>query len=157
YVERVRFVTYTLRYPSCNWVEIMGLDKHYDQARVDAARREAKDGFTVTTKNVRILRLGLWPGATRAPLTVEIDDQKLEGIRPYLSRSAELFVYLEKKDGKWATVRPERLMVDRLRTPQKVSGLQGPIDDAFTSPFLCVIGKGEAWHERTGDYYKADL
>jgi hypothetical protein len=54
-------------------------------------------------------------------------------------------------------VRPDRLFVDRLRKPQKVAGLQGPIDDAFTSPFLCVKGTGTAWHERTGEYFEADL
>src|SRR5262249_26391115 len=34
--KRVRFVAYTLRYPTCSWVELMGLEKHYQQARVDA-------------------------------------------------------------------------------------------------------------------------
>src|SRR5262249_28745907 len=68
-----------------------------------------------------------------------------------------LSVWLEKGEGKWKTVLPERLFVDRLRTPQKTGGLQGPIDDAFTTPFLCVKGSGEAWHDRTNEYVKADL
>src|SRR5262249_50145127 len=135
YPKKVRFVTYTLRYPSCNWVEIMGLDKHYEQARVEASKQD--NGFNVKTANVRVLRLGMWRGATRDPITVEIDGQTLEGVKPYLSRSNELSVYLEKRDGKWKTVLPERLFVDRLRTPQKTAGLQGPIDDAFTTPLLC--------------------
>src|SRR5262249_32311341 len=80
-----------------------------------------------------------------------------EGVRPYLSRSSELLVYLEKKGDKWGSVLPERLFVDRLRTPQKTTNFQGPIDDAFTAPFLCVVGKGEAWHERTAEYVQADL
>src|SRR5262249_49423812 len=139
----------------CNWVEIMGLDKHYEQARVEASKQD--NGFNVKTANVRVLRLGMWRGATRDPITVEIDGQTLEGVKPYLSRSNELSVYLEKRDGKWKTVLPERLFVDRLRTPQKTGGLQGPIDDAFTTPFLCVKGSGEAWHDRTNEYVKADL
>jgi hypothetical protein len=40
---------------------------------------------------------------------------------------------------------------------QKTSGLQGPIDDAFTGPFLCVRGTGKAWHERTERHARANL
>ena len=28
-----------------------------------------------------------------------------------------------------------------------MTGLQGPIDDAFTEAFLCVRGTGKPWHE----------
>ncbi len=154
--RRVRFVTYTLKYPSCYWVELMGLQRHYTQARVDAGFTQ-EEGFTVKTANVRVLRLTLPEGSTRAPLTVEIDGQKLENVRPNQSRSGELFVYLEKSDGHWAGVLPERLFVDRLRTLQKTSGLQGPIDDAFTGPFLCVRGTGKPWHEQTERYARANL
>lgn len=154
YAEKVRFVTYTLKYPSCYWVELMGLDKHYQQARVEASRSKDEKGFVVKTTNVRILRLALWPGAIRTPIPVQIDGQEVIA-RPH--KAADLFVYLEKQDGKWASVRPERLFVDRLRTPQKVAGLQGPIDDAFTAPFLCVKGTGTPWHERTAEYAEADL
>jgi hypothetical protein len=35
--------------------------------------------------------------------------------------------------------------------------MQGPIDDAFTSPFLCVRGTGNPWHEATEEYAKANL
>ncbi len=44
-----------------------------------------------------------------------------------------------------------------VRKPQKTHGLQGPIDDAFTAPFLCVRGTGAAWHEATEEYAKANL
>lgn len=35
--------------------------------------------------------------------------------------------------------------------------LQGPIDDAFTSPFLCVRGTGKPWHDATQKYATANL
>lgn len=155
YPAKIRFVTYTLKYPSCYWVDLLGLEKHYEQARVEASRMP--DGFAVKTANVRGLRLGLWPGADRGEKTVTIDGQKLADIRPAQARTNELNIYLEKRSGKWAVALPERLAVDRLRTPQKSAGLQGPIDDAFTAPFLCVRGSGTAWHERTAAYVKADL
>lgn len=155
YPRKVRFVTYTLRYPSCYWVDLLGLEQHYQQARVEAERQE--DGFTVKTANVRALRLALWPGATRETVRVTIDEQKLGEVAPYMSRLGDLAIYLEKRDGQWTTPLPERMQVDRLRRPQKMSGLQGPIDDAFMTPFLCVRGTGKPWHSRTEEYARANL
>jgi hypothetical protein len=156
YPEKVRFVTYTMKYATCYWVELLGLEEHYKEARVEASASR-DEGLSAKTTNVRALRLGLWQGATREPVAVAIDDQKLEGVRPHQSRSGELNVYLEKRGGKWASVLPERLFTDRLRSPQKTTNLQGPIDDAFTGPFLCVRGTGAAWNELPGEYAKADL
>jgi dienelactone hydrolase len=156
YPSRVHFETYTLKYPGCDWVEILGLDHHYRRALVDARRVE--DALTVQTTNVRALHLGLWPGATRQAVAVTIDGQKLEA-QPYLPdpASVSLHLYLEKRDGRWAAALPQRLVTGRLRVPQKIQGLQGPIDDAFTAPFLCVRGRGPAWHEATGQYADASL
>jgi predicted esterase len=155
YPEMVKFVTWTLKYPSCYWVEVLGLEQHYKKTSVQA--RRTKEGFAVQTANVRQLHLNLWPGATREPLDVVIDEQKLSGVRPYLSRVADLHLYLEKRAGKWSAVWPERLFTERQRAPQKVAGLQGPIDDAFTAPFLCVKGTGQAWNEAVQQYADADL
>jgi hypothetical protein len=156
YPGKVRFVTWTLKYPSCDWVDLMGLEKHYRRARVEASY-SSEDGFALKTSNVTTLRLALPQGADRGPVTVEVDGRKLENVRPYLSRGEQLSIYLEKQAGKWGTALPERLYVDRLRNPRKSSGLQGPIDDAFTAPFLCVRGTGTPWHERTDRYASADL
>jgi len=35
--------------------------------------------------------------------------------------------------------------------------LQGPIDDAFMTPFVCVRGTGKPWHEATEKYAQANL
>jgi hypothetical protein len=48
------------------------------------------------------------------------------------------------------------VLTDRLRTPQKTSGLQGPIDDALTGPFLCVRGTRDGWHNATQQYAEAE-
>jgi hypothetical protein len=157
YPRKVRFVTWTLKYPSCAWVNLLGLERHYRRAKVEAEQTSDPDGFKVETSNVRALHLHLWEGAILAPLTVTIDGQKLEGVTPYQARDSTLHLYLEKRGGRWARVLPERLLTDRLRRPQKVSGLQGPIDDAFMTPFLCVRGTGEGWHEGTPAYAEAAL
>ena len=141
YPPRVRFATYTMKYPSCSWVSIAGLQRHYERATVDAERTD--DGFKVKTSNVRVLRLSLWPGATRQPIAVQIDGQRLE-VQPYLPalNSSSLLVWLEHHDGRWQAALPEKIVTAQIRKPQKIQGLQGPIDDAFTAPFLCVRGTG---------------
>ena len=39
----------------------------------------------------------------------------------------------------------------------KRPGLQGPIDDAFTTPFLCVRGTGKPWNPAVGNWSEANL
>ncbi|HEV3256864.1 MAG TPA: hypothetical protein VG013_08305 [Gemmataceae bacterium] len=153
YADRVRFVTYTLKYPTCGWVEIIGMDRHYEKTVVDAEKTE--DGFKVTTANVEALKLTL-PGGATQKLLVQIDGQDLHA-RPSITQVGTVHVYLEKRDGRWKVVLPEKLLTERLRRPQKMASLQGPIDDAFTASFLCVRGTGKAWHEGTGQYADANL
>jgi dienelactone hydrolase len=154
YPTEVRFVTYTLKYPSCHWVEVLGLDRHYRQTLVEAQRTDG--GFVVKTGNVRVLHLTLPEGAA-APQTVAIDDQKLTA-RPWVNAAGIYNLYLHKRDGKWASVLPQRLVTERAQVPQKISGLTGPIDDAFTDSFLCVRGTTDKpWHEATGKYADGNL
>lgn len=153
YPNKVRFVTYTLKYPQCNWVEVLSLDKHYERSLVEAEKTDL--GFTVKTANIRTLGLTL-PEQVTLPITITIDGQEVKA-RPTLSRVGLASVYLEKKDGKWAAVLPQRVVTDRQRRLQKVSGLQGPIDDAFMDGFLCVRGTGKPWHEATQKYADANL
>ena len=40
---------------------------------------------------------------------------------------------------------------------QKTPGRQGPIDDAFASGFICVIGSGETLHPATQKFVDAKL
>jgi pimeloyl-ACP methyl ester carboxylesterase len=146
--KRVRFVTYTLKYPSCYWVEILALDRHYEKALVDANRSDA--GLTVTTKNVRELRLAV-PEVPDQPLALTIDGQQLQ-VQPHTDQGSQPMIYLERVDKSWRTVLPQKIATRRLRTPRKIAGLQGPIDDAFTDSFLCVRGTGKTWHEATYRY-----
>ena len=157
--SKIRFVTHTLKYPSCNWVELMGLDAHYELARVEAERND--EGVKLQTRNVRLLRIGVLGGSpdkgSRETIRLQIDGQTLDRVRPYEALTGEQSVFLEKRGGKWYTAQPERLLVDRLRIPQKIPGLQGPIDDAFMTPFVCVRGTGKPWHEATEKYAQANL
>ena len=66
-------------------------------------------------------------------------------------------LYFERRDGKWTAAVPQKISTDRLRRMQKTSGLQGPIDDAFTDSFLCVRGTRKAWNDAVQKYTNADL
>jgi pimeloyl-ACP methyl ester carboxylesterase len=154
YPTRVRFVTNTLKYPSCSWVEILGLERHYERALVDAERTET--GFTVKTANLRALHLILPEGAPQA-LTANVDNQVIQ-TRAWLAQNGALNLYLERRGGRWRAVLPQKLVTERARRAQKVTGLQGPIDDAFTDAFLCVRGTGERpWNAAAQKNAEANL
>lgn len=153
YPPRVRFVTYTLKYPSCFWVEILALKRHYEYSLVDA--RKTDKGYTVETKNVEALRLALPDGGSPPP-AVTIDNQEVP-VLPHQGQPTSNALYLEQRDGRWRAVLPQKLATGRLRSLRKVAGLQGPIDDAFTDSFLCVRGTGKPWHEAVWRYADASL
>jgi hypothetical protein len=148
-------VTWTLKYSRCNWVEVLGLDQHYEKALVDA-EKTAK-GFDVKTTNVRALHLTLAPGV--GPIVdVDIDGQSLKKVRSWLIGET-YHLYLQRSGVTWQVVLPQRYFTQRSQKLQKTPGLQGPIDDAFTGAFLCVVPgpEGKAWHEATAKYVDADL
>ncbi len=153
YPPQVHFVTYTMKYPSCFWVEILGLERHYLLSLVDA--KIGDKGYSVKTKNIRALDLKLPSSATREQIVVRVDGQELS-VRPY-TFGGNLHVYLEKSDKTWAVTLPEKLATARLRKLQKITGLQGPIDDAFTEPFLCVRSTGKPWHVPAQEFAAANL
>jgi hypothetical protein len=154
YPDKVQFVTYTLRYPRCLWINLLGLERHYDKATVAADRTET--GYTIKTGNVRALQLDLPPGPWPGDVAIQIDGQRVEA-RPYQGAGTNLQVYLDRRDGRWTSILPERLQTDLLRRPWKTPGIQGPIDDAFTESFLCVRGTGKPWHETTARHVEANL
>ncbi len=151
--RHLRFVTWTLRYPACAWLELIGLERHYEQARVEAQYGET--GYTLRTSNVRALHIAVPPNAPPS-VAVDINGQKLE-TRPWSSSRGGKDLYLEARAGRWQAVLPQKLVTDQLRRPQKTIRLQGPIDDAFMDSFLCVRGTGTPWHEATGAYATAAL
>ena len=56
YPREISFQTRTLRYNRCYWVELLGLEKHWEDSRVDATAGNAND-IVLRTKNVTALRL----------------------------------------------------------------------------------------------------
>ncbi|MBO0698188.1 MAG: prolyl oligopeptidase family serine peptidase [Zavarzinella sp.] len=129
--ERVRFVTYTLKNATCDWVRLEALERQYERAAVDAAW--TGETFRVTTSNVARLQLHASP-AKAFPKSVTIDGQSVD------SAVADRFScdFAKTPEG-WKALRFDPKEIPAGKRP----GVQGPIDDAFTSSFLCVIGTGK--------------
>ena len=148
--ERVRFVTYTPNYGWCDWVQIDALRATYERAVVDGTRQG--NTFDVTTKNVR--RITLWFRLQETPLQVTIDGQRIDTkhVRP----DNAVFVQLEWADEKWVLLDNLRQLNQRLAAkPEKCEGLQGPIDDAFTSKFVVIKPAGKGFFAATDDFASA--
>jgi predicted esterase len=144
---KLNFTTWTLRYNNVRWLTVDGLEKHWEQARVDAeislpARVE------LDTANVTGVTISMapWtcPIAADAQPHVVIDQQVLTVPAPGPDRSWKLS--FQKKDSQWALI-PAGTPPGSLR---KVHGLQGPIDDAFMDAFIMVRPTGRPMNKSIG-------
>ncbi|HWB83297.1 MAG TPA: alpha/beta hydrolase-fold protein [Bryobacteraceae bacterium] len=129
--NHIRFVTYTTRYNHAYWATLDELEHQYDRAELDAVRGAGEQQYRITTKNLTRLVLREMNHAE----TITIDGEKLN------VKSAPT-IALERTGDGWR--------VAGLQTPRglhKRHGLQGPIDDAFLDPFLCVRPTGKPWNE----------
>jgi hypothetical protein len=62
-------------------------------------------------------------------------------------------VVVEHRDGQWDVASDP----DKSGARGKQPGLQGPIDDAFATRFLCVRGTGKPWNPAVGAWAEANL
>src|SRR5947207_652748 len=131
----LRFVTYTARYNRCFWITVEELEHSYQRADVEATREATQT--VINAKNVSRLKVAGPAGE------YELDGQKVTA-----KASDPVF---EKKNGRWS------LQNGRAAGLQKIHGLQGPIDDAFMGPFLCVRPTGDAWNPAAQEYGKKTL
>ncbi len=140
---KVKFVTYTLRYSKMLWIELQGLEEHWERAQVEAEITDATS-IQISTKNVRALSINMPPGLcpldnTLTP-TVTIDGQALKPAGVFTDRSWN--PHFRKSDDKWQIVSaPQGTQLE------KSPGLQGPIDDAFLDSFLMVLPSGRALND----------
>ena len=147
----VRFVTWTLKFPRCHWVEVLGLEAHYHRAEIEATL--AGDGAVAILKLANITRFALHPPALDggdAPVVIE-------NVRIPLPRrdrgAAPLPLVFERRDGGWTCAG----VLGSVALAGKRPGLQGPIDDAFATPFLCVRGTGTPANQAVGRWAEASL
>jgi poly(3-hydroxybutyrate) depolymerase len=144
--KRVRFKTWTLKYSSCHWIMITGMKDHYQPAEVIAEQDD--DGLVRIEKvqNVTSLHIGAGYGMPRRLSGIRIGKQNLGSFG-----AGELSHEFQFDGKRWTDSQP--LNWEQKKRP----GLQGPIDDAFTSRFLCVRGTGKPWNPAVDAWAQANL
>ncbi|MGB8852736.1 MAG: prolyl oligopeptidase family serine peptidase [Pirellulales bacterium] len=149
----VRFVTWTLAFSRCHWIQLLGLEAHYERAEIEATL--ADDGSVAVKKLANITRFAiaspaLDPAAGGPEPTLTIEGRAV----PLPPRSADgpRSLVLAREGDVWTCLGDR----GRVSLKGKRPGLQGPIDDAFRTPFLCVRGTGEADARRRGPLGRCD-
>jgi pimeloyl-ACP methyl ester carboxylesterase len=147
--RKLAFTTYTLKYNQVAWLTLVELEEHYRRATIKAEIHDKK--VHIEPENVVVL--GVDPAAGE---TVEFGDQQLPLSAAGTDRRS--LAYFEKADGRWERLddRRSRALVENADRAKR-HGLQGPIDDAFTGPFLCVRGTGEPWNPKVQAWADARL
>jgi pimeloyl-ACP methyl ester carboxylesterase len=153
--DKVCFTTWTLRYNRSFWVQIDGLEQHWERARVEADLLGGKQGGPqLKTTNVSALTLlipsGLCPFDVRKQPVVEIDGDSVPAPQPLSDRSWTASFH--KAGSKWVAAPPE----DDGKL-HKRHGLQGPIDDAFMDSFMMVRPTGPELNEKVGKWVTAEM
>jgi hypothetical protein len=129
--------TRTLRYHRAPFIRANGLERHWEDSRVDLECESAfseSNSFHIKTRNLTDLTIGE-PGLTvKKGAKISVDGVEL------INPNTEDGFRLTKSTGKWA------FAVDDLFAPaaglKKTPGRQGPVDDAFMEPFLVVLPEG---------------
>jgi hypothetical protein len=132
----------TLKYPKMFWLTVTGLQKHWDDSRVDAEWEGNK--LKVTTTNVTrfLISPSTAPHDLPAEAQVTVNGQSVAGVTPadneksVTSKDGKMnrIMSIQYKDGRWQFSAAASIAAGF----RKVPDLQGPIDDAFTTAFIVV-------------------
>jgi hypothetical protein len=136
----------------------LGLREHYQRAELDATA--AEEG-TITIKEPKnITRFAILSPMLQSPtarLIVGGQVVSLPRCKPVKTPRGVVMerggTLLEQQGGKWVA----KEYREKMRLTGKRPGLQGPIDDAFTTPFLCVRGTGKPWNPEVQAWTEASL
>jgi hypothetical protein len=155
--DRIRFTTQTLKYNRCDWLAILQVSETGRAATVETER--APSG----TMRIRTENIGLLTLARDIADEVEIDGTLLD----CRGAAGELLpdVWYRRTSAGWEVVDyQESRALSRNPDVRKRPGLQGPIDDAFMSAFVCVRGTGQplhplpaAWSERQLEVFREEF
>lgn len=144
--KRIRFVTWTPKYNQCEWATIEEMTQIYEPATLESIPGD--DGsLALETTNVDALRI-----ARGVNDTITIDGEGPFSLSDAADGRLPDVTFVRGDDG-WSLLDYD----DSLAFPANPSGrkrhdLQGPIDDAFMQPFVCVKGTGEPWSTAHQDW-----
>ena len=140
--KQLRFVTWTLKYNRCHWLELLSLGKHYERAEFRA---------NVTSHGMEVSEVR---NITRFAIHRPVTKVRIAGtdiaVPPHKPDDVLAFT---QTNGAWQCDGPR----SQITLTGKRPGLQGPIDDAFATPFLCVRGTGKPWNAEVNAWAAADL
>ncbi len=148
--KHIRFVTWSLKYNRCHWLEILGLEEHYVRAEVEA---DIRDDMIIMKEPKNVTRFAIAPPAVAGKQPrLRIGGRDI-AVPLAAEKAKPRKIVIGRVDGKWAWLGEADAVVLKGKRP----GLQGPIDDAFTTPFLCVRGTGTAWNDGVQKWADASL
>lgn len=163
--RKITLVTCSLKFNRAHWLTLDGLEKHWDEARVDAeiVAKTGGNQIIVTTRNVTGFSIDLAPAdRVSGGASLLVDGQDL-GFRntvdfhPALGSRAPASRWrcsAFKSGGIWS----ERSLSPRAKTAlAKRHDLQGPIDDAFMDSFVMVRPTGEPMHAAAGQWANTEM
>jgi predicted acyl esterase len=138
--KHLRFVTWTLKYNRCHWLQVLSLGEHYARAELEATVND--DGSVTVAEPKNITRFAILPPMLQGPAPkLRVGGQEIAlpvKNGPIQKRQT----VIAKHDGKWTYLGE----LNTVNLDGKRPGMQGPIDDAFATPFLCVRGTGKPWN-----------
>lgn len=138
--REIRFVTYTPKYNRCFWLTVEELDRCYDESIVESTYDREDDRLDLQTQNIRLLTV-----SRDVAGQISLDDEPPLPLRD-AAKSLLPEVYFAKTDAGWEVLSyDESRLYQDAGSGRKRHDLQGPIDDAFMQPFLCVRGTGKPW------------
>lgn len=141
--KQMRFVTWTLKYNRCNWLELLALGKHYERAEF---RATVSDGDVVEVSEIRNI--------TRFAVHRPVSKLRIGGNEIAVAKQPGGKALVFSKNGDTWRCDGTR---DEITLTGKQPGLQGPIDDAFAAPFLCVRGTGKPWNAKVNAWAQENL
>jgi poly(3-hydroxybutyrate) depolymerase len=149
--RQLHFVTWSLRYNRCHWLELLQLDEHYTRTEMTMTATAAGSVKVTTAKNVAQFAIHP-PMLQAAGATLEIDGHTISLPNAATAANSGAWIFT-RQSGTWSCSGRR----EEWRATGKSPGLQGPIDDAFTSAFLCIRGTGQPWHPAIGAWADANL
>ncbi len=140
--KQMRFVTWTLKYNHCHWLELLSLGKHYERAEFRAS---------VTDDSIEVSEVS---NITRFAIHRPVSKMRIASIEIALppQKAGDVLVFTKSGDS-WQCDGPR----SQITLTGKRPGLQGPIDDAFATPFLCVRGTGKPWNAEVNTWAQENL
>lgn len=149
--HHLRFITYTLRYPSILWLHVDGLEKHWSPGRVDVrimppnrivVQASQVTGLTFDFPSGHCpLQQGMTPIAVVAGKEIPLNPVESD-------RSWRASIHLS--GGQWLPGQAPPALAKR-------PGLTGPIDDAFMDSFLFVKPTGKPLDEKAHAWVQREL